>query len=252
MRRFLDLVACCTLVGLLILAPMPGGAQESTPATADEVAALVLPPESPAFGLRYEGWSARFAEWALSLPMAVHPNMDATGERCGYGQTGPVFFLVQSSAGSAERTCTVPAGKAILIPLLDASCTTVEPPPFHGRDETELRACAEALFATPAELTAVIDGSAIPNLERYRVQSELFSVALPADNWLEVEPAVAAGVADGYWLLLAPLPPGEHELRFGGALPDIGVSAEVTYHLIVAEPAVVDQPSDSPEASPTA
>jgi hypothetical protein len=77
-------------------------------------------------------------------------------------------------------------------------------------------------------------------------------VALPADNVLEVEPGVLEGVIDGYWLLLAPLPPGEHELHFGGALPDIGVVHGVTYHLTVAEPAVVEPSDDLGEATPPA
>ena len=105
---------------------------------------------------------------------------------------------------------------------------------------------AAALFATRAELTATVDGVAIPDLERYRARSPLFTVALPPDNWLEVEPAVAAGVADGYWLLLAPLPPGEHELRFGGALPEIGVVVDITYRLSVAEPTVTEPPAGTP------
>ena len=104
----------------------------------------------------------------------------------------------------------------------------------------------------PAELTAVIDGVAIPDLERYRVQSDPFTVVLPEDNVLEVDPAVLEGVIDGYWLLLAPLPPGEHELRFGGGLPDIDFATEVTYHLIVAEPVVVEPADDMLEATPTA
>ena len=227
-------------------------AQEATPATEADLAEMVLPPDAPAYGLTYEAWTARFAQWLHSLPMAINPGADPTGERCGYGQAGPVFFLVQSHEEATERTCTVPAGTALLLPLLDASCTTVEPPPFFGRDEAELRACTEALFTPRAELTAVIDGVAIPDLERYRVQSEPFTVVLPEDNVLEVEPAVIAGVMEGYWLLLAPLPPGEHELRFGGGVPEFGFSTEVTYHLTVAEPVVVEPADGTPDATPTA
>ena len=84
------------------------------------------------------------------------------------------------------------------------------------------------------------------------MQSEPFTVVLPQDNVLEVEPAVLQGVIDGYWLLLAPLPPGEHELRFGGSLPEIGFATEVTYHLIVAEPVVVEPAEGTLEATPTA
>src|SRR3954469_19272605 len=44
----------------------------------------------------------------------------------------------------------------------------------------------------------------------------LFTVALPAGNWLGVEPTVTQELGDGYWLSLALLPVGEHELRFEG------------------------------------
>ena len=71
---------------------------------------------------------------------------------------------------------------------------------------------------------------------RGRDQSDLFTVALPAGNWLGVEPTVTQGVAEGYWLLLAPLPVGEHELRFGGEVPDSDIVTEVTYHLTVGGP----------------
>src|SRR5215203_7166902 len=227
-------------------------AQNATPVTDADLGELVLPPDAPAYGLTYAAWTARFAQWTHSLPAAINPAADPTGERCGLGQAGPVFFLVQAGDEDAiERTCTVSAGTALLLPLLDASCTTVEPPPFFGGDEAELRACTEALFAAPAELSAVVDGVAIPDLERYRVQSDLFTVALPAGNWLDVEPAVIQGVADGYWLLLAPLPVGEHELQFGGSFPNSDFSTEVTYHLIVGEPVGTAPANDIPAATPT-
>jgi hypothetical protein len=239
MRRSLVLLVLVMVLGARGSASVL--AQDATPVTDADLGELVLPPDAPAYGLSYAAWTARFAQWTLSLPAAIHPAADPTGERCGLGQAGPVFFLVQAGDEDAiERTCTVPAGTALLLPLLDASCTTVEPPPFFGGDEAELRACTEALFAAPAELSAVVDGVAIPDLERYRVQSDLFTVALPAGNWLEVEPPVTQRVAEGYWLLLAPLPVGEHELRFGGGFPASDFSSEVTYHLIVAEPTVVE------------
>ena len=33
------------------------------------------------------------------------------------------------------------------VPLLGSECSTVEPPPFFGRDESELRRCATAAVA---------------------------------------------------------------------------------------------------------
>jgi hypothetical protein len=77
-------------------------------------------------------------------------------------------------------------------------------------------------------------------------------VALPAGNMLGVEPTVTQGVVEDYWLLLAPLPVGEHELHFGGAVPDSEIATAVTYHLTVAEPTVLEPTEGALEATPTA
>jgi len=45
--------------------------------------------------------------------------------------------------------------------------------------------------------------------------------------------------SDGWWILLAPLPPGTHEIYFSGVVPDNpttgtkGFATEATYHLTV-------------------
>ncbi len=45
-------------------------------------------------------------------------------------------------------------------------------------------------------------------------------------------------VSDGYWLLLAPLPPGDHVLRVGVSLLDTDQEGGTTYRLTIAEPLV--------------
>ena len=262
MRRLVSvLVLSCSLV--------LGGAtavvaQDATPVAGPTAEGLALPPDAPAYGATLGEWGARHWQWLLSFPAPINPMLDETGERCGYGQSGPVFFLAGGPPTHAEdggtppaetgvRECTVPAGAALLLPLFGAECSTVEPPPFFGRDEAELRAACKALMDPPATLMASVDGVPIPDLERYRVQTPLFRFSLPADNLLGVPPATAEAVADGYWLLLAPLPPGTHELRFGGSLPDVGVGAEATYRLTVAEPTVAVPAEGTPgAATPTA
>ena len=73
-----------------------------------------------------------------------------------------------------------------------------------------------------------------------RARSPRFTVALPPNNRLGVEPGVAALVSDGYWLLLPPLPPGRHVLRLGVSLREPEGAGGVTYRLTVAEPRVAD------------
>jgi hypothetical protein len=259
-RRCWPLVS---LVAVLLLGLVVSGglataaAQEATPQGSPAAGPTVLPPDAPAYGATYAEWAARYFQWNLSFPMAVSPSTDPTGERCGYGQAGPVFFLPGGEpaffepggtppAGAPARACTVPASVPLLLHLFGANCSTVEPPPFFGRDEAELRTCTTALLDTTTVLTASVDGVAIPDLERYRVQTPLFRVALPADNYLGVEPTTVEAVGEGYFLVLAPLPPGEHEVRVGGVLPDVGVSLETAFNLTVAEPTVVAPPDGTP------
>jgi hypothetical protein len=244
--------------GLLVLLALVAGsaataAQQATPAATPVTGGdLVFPIDAPVFGVTYAEWGARHMQWLLSFPTPINPATDETGDHCGYGQAGPVFFLapVNTPTQVAERECTIPAGVAVFIPVFGVECSTAEEPPFFGRDEAELRAACRAFLNHPATLTATVNGQAIPDLERYRMQSEIAPVVFPGDNLYGVTPGVAAAVTDGYWLLLTPLPPGGHELRFGGALPAMGVRGAVTYRLTVAEPEVSESSSSTVLASP--
>jgi len=190
-----------------------GLAQEATP----EAAGAVLPPDTEVGGLDLAEWSARSWQWFFSLPPDVNPYFDETGESCGYGQSGPVFFLA-GAEGSLERSCVVPEGAYVFVPLLGSECSTIEAPPFFGRDEAELRACAgnavdmaEGAFDMTA-MRLTVDGETIADLSPYRAATPRFALWLPDDNLLGSEQRVADSVADGYQVMLSPLSEGEHEV----------------------------------------
>jgi hypothetical protein len=195
----------------------------------------VIPPFARPFGKSYSEWSGAWWQWALSLPIEQNPFFDETGCANGAnGQSGPVWFLtgVISVSGTAERECTVPAGKAIFFPIINVECSTAEPPPYHGDDEAELRDCANGfLFET---LIAEVDGVPVPDLDRYIVNSPLTDVLLPENNALWVSAGPAQLVANGAYLMLAPLSVGEHLVHFSGTFPDFSFTLDITYHLTVA------------------
>src|SRR5687767_6584999 len=93
MGRFSGLVSVLVAVLIALIAVAPGSrvglAQEATP----EVAGAVLSPDGEVGGLDLAEWSARSWQWFFSLPQDVNPYFDETGESCGYGQSGSVFFL---------------------------------------------------------------------------------------------------------------------------------------------------------------
>lgn len=147
--------------------------------------------------------------------------------------------------GIEDRTCTVPVGTALFFPIINAECSTLE---LNGNTESMLRSCANGLADHALNLQAQIDGVPITNLQSYRAQSPLFIFGpLPANNILEnsgfVAPAGATSpsVADGFYLLLAPLSAGYHTLHFSGSAIftaardgfDFEFDLDITYRLTI-------------------
>jgi hypothetical protein len=191
--------------------------------------------------MTYGDWSAAWWQYVLSIPAGTNPVLDTTGSNCGIEQSpSPVFFLTgAATTDPVIRTCTLPAEKVLFFPIINTECSTVEAPPFFGSNAQELRNCAARLIngVDVGSLTVLIDGKQVHNLRRFRVQSPLFDFLMPQDNFLGL-PGVTSGsaVSDGYWLMLEPLSPGEHEIHFEGAFVSgagAGFSQNVTYNLTV-------------------
>ena len=187
-------------------------------------------------------WSARHWQWTLSLPAGSNPGQDVTGTYCGFGQSGPVFFLPRNFA-----PCTVPAGTSIFIPIVGTECSTSEPVPFSGTSEDELRGCAAAEVERYTNIEVRINGEVVPNIQSYRTSTPLFSVMLPEENVLGAPAGATYAVADGYHVMIKPLDPGEHEivvhleLADGTVLPDkfaVITVVEPTWERPQATPAV--------------
>jgi hypothetical protein len=223
----------------------PVAAQEATPGPALEI----VPADAEYEGLSLGEWSARWWQWVISFPMEVNPSFDSSGERCHFGQSGPVFFLA-SSPNSVERSCTVPAGVAIFIPLAHSQCSTTDVPPYFGRDAAGLATCAarDADASGATGITLSINGEMVSDLAPFRASTPPFSQVVGTDNMYSLPAGVSLAVGDGYQVILMPPSPGEHQIEFGWPGPEGNVV--VTYHLTVAEPAV-REPAPSPVTEST-
>jgi hypothetical protein len=243
------LIVVSILLGLTVAVPGVPGAFAKNPNPG------VLPPQSHAFGMTYGEWSAAWWQWAFSLPTDHHPLFDTAD--CSAGQSGKVFFLggtfvttmnpSGTIVGVANRNCTVPAGKALFFPIINTECSTLE---GNGTTDAALRECAEFFQDHAIDLEGTIDGVPLQNLESYRVQSPLFTYGpLPNKNVLQSfgvnapAGATSPAVADGVYLLLAPLSVGNHTLHFSGDQSfsiaagdpfDFEFELDVTYNLTVA------------------
>jgi hypothetical protein len=78
-------------------------------------------------------------------------------------------------------------------------------------------------------------------LENFRVQSPFFTTSYPEDNVFGVTEDIdipQKSFADGYWVLVKGLTPGQHMIEFTGTVPpseDLpdGFKTHVTYHLTI-------------------
>lgn len=208
----------------------------------------VVPPGSTSYGHSYGEWTEIWWQWALSIPAADNPVLDSTGQFAGVGQSGPVWFLGSTFGGSERRTLTIPANKAVFLPvyqwIFGASVGDCDPSnPGVPCDVPTLQTSAAAATTSVKEMEVSIDGKTVRQIRDYRAFSpDSFSVTLPDDNVPQLfglpTPAgtYAPQVADGYWLMLTPLIAGKHLITVHvNPDPNYGSGFSVTYHITVQQ-----------------
>jgi hypothetical protein len=193
----------------------------------------VIPPHARFRGLTYGEWAARWWQAAFALPVTDGDHPLISGGAFG-GDDGVVFL--SGVGGGATVEITIRPGTALFFPIVNSECSVIEPDPFHGDDEDELRECANGHIDNTSDLFAFIDGRAVRNLDAYRTESPLFEFGpLPEDNILALfgvdapAGATSQGVDAGFYLLLTPLSVGRHVLHFGGTFDEFGFSIDTTY-----------------------
>ena len=62
-----------------------------------------------------------------------------------------------------------------------------------------------------------------------RMQSPPFNVTIPENNVFGVSPGPSQAVSDGIWIILKPLPVGEHKIGFKGSSVDFTTGTKNTF-----------------------
>jgi hypothetical protein len=186
---------------------------------------FVVPPGKPVAKLSQVEWSRDWWQWAASFDRDESPITDETGELCHLKQSGPVWFLAGTYGTKRTiRMCKVPKDKYLFFPLINYVVTR----PLD-RDVSCATVIRDAAMWTRhvSSLILELDGHRVENLEAYRQVTKCFNIAERMTPKQFIFPAAA----NGYYVMLKPLPPGTHVLNFGGALPSM--LQAVTYTLEV-------------------
>lgn len=187
---------------------------------------LLVPPEDSVAGHSQAEWSRRWWQWAGSFEQQRSPIADQTGEFCMLKQQGNVWFLAGTyGTRRTVRACTVPRDKYLFFPLINY---VVMPP--ADRPIPCGAAVTQAAYSTQPAFNLVLDldGERFADLEAHRQATPgCFDMGEKAEPRTRIYPSAA----NGYYIMLRPLPPGRHTLNFGGALPSM--LQAVTYTLNV-------------------
>lgn len=224
--------AFATLLAIVLVA---GAIQAANPG--------VLPPQSNAYGKSYAEWSAKWWQWFLQHPMQGHPaDPDPnSGWDVRSGQSGNVWFL---ASAWPEPAVQIPAQTALFIPLVNAECSSLEPPEggFHGDTAAEQAACAKYWADHIRNPACIIDYRPVVIDEAYRVTSPQFSFEAPTPWVFGATGGSGTAVGDGYYVMVAPLSVGVHTITITGALhfeagelgPDpFDLETDLTWHITV-------------------
>ena len=202
---------------------------------------VVYSKDSSPYGVPYKDWIARWWQWDVGIPSSQHPRDHYTAEKCTVNQNGSVWFIPDILTGKEERTCTIPEGKAILVPLITGECDTSESP---SQSDADSRQCSTAGDEYGA-ISATLDGQKIENLDGYRTATDFFNITIIKDNIFDAAAGTYRGIADGFFVFLKPLSVGNHELQVKSSVnnpttPSYNYASEANYHLKISPKSQID------------
>ena len=213
-----QLATCCAILSALLLQSPVRAADKS-----DAIA--VIDPDEIVFDRSQSEWSQVYLQWVATFPRGSSPVSDTTGARCAAKQSGDIWFLATSDGTApVERSCVVPVGKTLFVPI----ASVLE---RSGNREPDCEGMARAAARNLQQVSALsltIDERAVDDLRDHR-QLSGGCFALGARQVPRVDAKTA--VADGWYVMLSPLPAGSHTIVVGARFDSVVLST--TYHLDV-------------------
>jgi hypothetical protein len=230
-------ILCLAVMSVLMVGVIPF--VNSAAATSNSL--NIFPPGGNPYGQSYSDHIQDFWKWILPIPAKDNPFNDNTGERCALGQSNTsssLFYLAPNGGGHSDRTCNVPVGKGLMIPVMHVECSEFESP---GSSPMELTDCAKKDQDKVNSLYLKIDDKEYKydNLTKYRTRTEPFETTWPDKALFGIEKGGnSTVVADGWYIITEPVAKGNHTIYFKSSLlPDPtsgaeGYATDIKYNII--------------------
>ena len=194
-------------------------------------------PKDRPYGLTYGQWTIKWWQWLLQIPKDKNPALDETGKNIEISQNNDyVSFLTGTFVNTIKtphRIVTLPAGRAILIAIINYQANFMEDSMFKNESELKNHVINDIKDIVRHEV--LIDNKKLED-GVYRVGSDpsLFPVKIAAniphgvngipygvngvdDGSISSSAGITQAVADGYWIFLKPPPVGKYKIDLFGA-----------------------------------
>jgi len=188
------------------------------------------------YGRTYGQWTVSWWKWFLSTPKSVNPVLDYTGLHASINQPSEDVWFLGGKLGDESqrvptRSCVIPYGRSVLIPVINCEANPLEYP--------ELINIQELINHVRNDENTIVKNDCIVNdvkLLPQRVRSDpvIFDMNIPEENVVNVKGGGSTVVSgDGYWVFLKPLSLGEHYISFSGACESGRLISGANYNVVV-------------------
>jgi hypothetical protein len=211
-------IVCCIAISVLYVLLLLSSQTSSAAAVSNSV--NIFPPGSKPDGLSYEAHIKNFWKWVISLPIDKSPWKDQTGANCNNGQSktnSSVFYLSGNGGGTSVRTCKVPAGKGLFIPVSPEEISDKEAPNAAVEDLHRI-AKKDQDSVTSLYLKINDNEYSRSDLGKYRTHTGVFEVTFPKNAIFGATEGISKAVADGYYVITQPLAKGTYTIQYKSSL----------------------------------
>jgi hypothetical protein len=177
-------------------------------------------------------WTKEWWRWILSIPRAVNPSNERTGEFSGINQATKVFNLGGGPTGPASskwrlgedkitRSVAVPQGMPILVPVAVGIISTSEFPNLlpDRQSFTDQYLQEYAGSAEVTEKRVMIDDVPAKEEDIQYLTTDVFEVVYGESNIFDAPAGPSLAASDGYWVFIQP-PERDFKLQFSQKTED--------------------------------
>ncbi len=198
----------------------------------------VFPPSARPYGSSYTDWTKIWIQQFYSSSCSNLPWVNPGYEL--FYESGPVYMVAGIAANGGSANITIPHGKAALIPLVNFwwDLCPGELPEGMTPEEYLIPPIDGVLdMVDQPSLSVTVDGNSVSNLSAYRFRTGVFDFTGNSELASCFDPCVTGApqpiVIGGYWIILKPLPVGEHTVHYTSAVPFYGLSQDATFNITV-------------------